>query len=58
MTTKKENAKKTYTNFVNEIAQSIKAIIQNGGATWKDVFNREGCAKLIKYLKNNKINLN
>ncbi|WP_440618004.1 ArdC family protein, partial [Cysteiniphilum sp. 6C5] len=43
---KKENTKQTYTDFVNDIAQSIKEIIQNGGATWKDVFHREGCAKL------------
>ncbi|WP_440682897.1 ArdC family protein [Cysteiniphilum halobium] len=44
----KENkqSKQTYNDFVNEIAHSIKTIIQNGGATWKDVFHREGCAKL------------
>ena len=50
---KKENTKQTYSDFVNEIAQSIKAIIQNGGATWKDVFNRDGCAKLPVNAKGN-----
>ncbi len=45
--------KQTYNDFVNEIAQSIKAIIQNGGATWKDVFHREGCAKLPVNAKGN-----
>ena len=48
-----QNTKQTYNDFVNEIAQSIKAIIQNGGATWKDVFNREGCAKLPVNAKGN-----
>ena len=38
----KENNKQTYSDFVNEIAQNIKTIIQNGGAEWKDVFNRQG----------------
>ena len=41
----KENNKQTYSDFVNEIAQNIKTIIQNGGAEWKDVFNRQGCPK-------------
>ncbi|WP_440998315.1 ArdC family protein [Cysteiniphilum litorale] len=49
----KENTKQTYTDFVNEIAQSIKEIIQTGGASWKDVFNREGCAKLPVNAKGN-----
>jgi len=50
---RKENTKQTYTDFVNKIAQSIKEIIKNGGATWKDVFNREGCAKLPVNAKGN-----
>ena len=50
---KKENTKQTYNDFVNEIAQSIKEIIKTGGATWKDVFNREGCAKLPVNAKGN-----
>lgn len=53
MTTKKENTKQTYSDFVNEIAQGIKEIIKNGGATWKDVFNREGCGKLPVNAKGN-----
>ncbi|GGG04747.1 MULTISPECIES: ArdC family protein [Cysteiniphilum] len=48
-----KQSKQTYNDFVNDIAQSIKEIIQNGGATWKDVFNREGCAKLPVNAKGN-----
>ncbi|GGF91362.1 MULTISPECIES: ArdC family protein [Cysteiniphilum] len=49
----KESTKQTYNDLVNDIAQSIKEIIKNGGAAWKDVFNREGCAKLPVNAKGN-----
>jgi hypothetical protein len=48
-----KNRKKTYQDYVADIANKIKTIMEKNQENWKEVFNREGSSKLaINHLGN------